>query len=295
MGTYPYDEFGLFHENVAEWQLAVAIPRIERFFVSVDGLRQLSGLRWGDGDADMVLLHGIAQNAHTFDTVALALQRPLIALDLANHGHSDPFAFAHGAVRAHADDVIVALEALTTKPIALVGMSLGGLVALVVASERPDLISSLTMIDVTPGVHRDRAKYIMDFVNGPASFDDFEALLARTKAHNPSRSESSLRRGILHNALQRDDGSWVWRHQRHQRSEVVAPDAGDLWERCDSLTMPVTLVRAMGPGSVVTDDDEALMRARVPQLRVVPVEHAGHSVQGDQPVVLADILASYSI
>ena len=31
---------------------------------------------------------------------------------------------------------------------------------------------------------------------------------------NPTRSESSLRRGILHNALQRDDGSWVWRYRR---------------------------------------------------------------------------------
>ena len=36
-----------------------------------------------------VLLHGGGQNAHTWDTVALALDRPLLAVDLPGHGHSD--------------------------------------------------------------------------------------------------------------------------------------------------------------------------------------------------------------
>ena len=34
-------------------------------------------------------MHGGAQNAHTWDTVALALDRPLVAVDLPGHGHSD--------------------------------------------------------------------------------------------------------------------------------------------------------------------------------------------------------------
>ena len=37
----------------------------------------------------MVFLHGGGQNAHTWDTVALALDRPLVAVDLPGHGHSD--------------------------------------------------------------------------------------------------------------------------------------------------------------------------------------------------------------
>ena len=85
MTTPPYDEFAYFQENLDEWSLDVAIPAVSRFFVSVDGLRQLSGLRWGSDDPELVLVHGGAQNAHTFDTVALALQRPLLALDLPGH------------------------------------------------------------------------------------------------------------------------------------------------------------------------------------------------------------------
>ena len=295
MADFSYDEFSLFHENLQEWNLDVPIPPVRRFYVVVDGLRQLSGLAWGEGEPQMTLVHGGAQNAHTFDTVALALQRPILALDLPSHGHSDASPFGSSAVAGHARDVARALDQLAPGPHALVGMSLGGLVALVVASDRPDLVSSLTLIDITPGVNAQKAQHITDFVNGPSSFDDFDSLLARTVEHNPTRSISSLRRGILHNALQRSDGTWVWRHQQHPKAALVAPDVGDLWNRLGAVTMPVTLVRAMAAGSVVDDDDEAELRRRLPNARVVRVEHAGHSIQGDQPLELAAILSRFAI
>ena len=91
MSEFTYDEFSYFHENLNEWDIDPYVPNVRRFFVTVDGLRQLSGLRWGNGDPELTLLHGGAQNAHTYDTVALALSRhSLLALDLPGHGHSDP-------------------------------------------------------------------------------------------------------------------------------------------------------------------------------------------------------------
>lgn len=290
MASVPYDEFSLFDENLSEWGLDVPVPTVRRFFVAVDGLRQLSGLAWGTGEPDLVLIHGGAQNAHTFDTVALALQRPLLALDLPGHGHSDPGPYGPSSVAGHARDVERALEQLIVAPHPLVGMSLGGLTALVVAHHRPDLVSALVLVDITPGVTSAKAHHVLDFVNGPASFDDFDALLERTVAHHPTRSVSSLRRGILHNALQRDDGTWVWRHQQHPAATFESPDAGDLWAQLSELTMPVTLVRALGATSVVDDEDEAELRRRQPNATVVGVAGAGHSVQGDAPLELAAIL-----
>jgi pimeloyl-ACP methyl ester carboxylesterase len=285
-----YDEFSLFHENLEEWGVDVPIPPVQRFHVAVDGLRQLSGLRWGEGEPELVLVHGGAQNAHTFDTVALALQRPLLALDLPGHGHSDPSPYAHSAYDHHAHDLEVALARLTSRALPLVGMSLGGMCSIVVAADRPDLVSSLTLIDITPGVNAEKAKHITNFVNGPKSFDNFDDLLARTIEHNPTRSESSLRRGILHNAVQLPDGTWVWRHQQHEGSPVEAPAPGNLWERLGSLTMPVALLRGMAAGSVVDDADEAELLRRLPEATVVHVFDAGHSIQGDQPLELARLL-----
>lgn len=290
-----YDEFALFHENLREWDLDVPIPPVRRFFVAVDGLRQLSGLQWGEGSPELALVHGGAQNAHTYDTVALALERPLIALDLPSHGHSDASPFTGSAVASYASDVAHALEQLIEGPRPLVGMSLGGLVSLVVANEHPELVSSLVLIDITPGVNSDKARHITDFINGPASFDDFDALLARTIEHNPTRSVSALRRGILHNALQRADGTWVWRHQQHPRTALEAPPTGDLWERLGALTMPVTLLRGMARGTVVDDDDEAEFTRRCPHANVVHVADAGHSIQGDAPLELAALLNRFCV
>ena len=290
MAHVDYNEFALFHENIEEWGLRERSPHVERYFVAVDGLRQLSGLRWGEGPPALVLVHGGAQNAHTFDTVALALERPLLALDLPGHGHSDASPYPHSAIVSHARDLAHALEQLVSEPLPLVGMSLGGLCAILVAAEWPHLVKSLTLVDITPGVNADKARHITDFVNGPKTFDNFEALLARTVDHNPGRSLSSLRRGILHNAIQRADGTWIWRHQQHAPSPLSAPDAGDLWATIGTLTMPVTLLRAMGPGSVVDDEDEAKLLEVAPEARVVHVENSGHSIQGDQPLEMAALL-----
>ena len=85
-----YDEFAYFHENASEFGLADDRPPVvRREFVDLPDGRRLSALVWGDGSPELVLVHGGAQNAHTWDTVALALDRPLVAIDLPGHGHSD--------------------------------------------------------------------------------------------------------------------------------------------------------------------------------------------------------------
>ena len=88
----PYDEFGLFHENAEEYGLAYpGPPDVHRADVEVSPGRRASSLVWGGatGPPELVLVHGGAQNADTWDTVALALGRPLLAVDLPGHGHSD--------------------------------------------------------------------------------------------------------------------------------------------------------------------------------------------------------------
>jgi hypothetical protein len=75
-----YDEFGLFHENAEEYGLPFdRPPTVRRVFAEVAPGRRLSALAWGDADPELVLLHGGSQNAHTWDTVAMALDRPLVA------------------------------------------------------------------------------------------------------------------------------------------------------------------------------------------------------------------------
>ena len=301
MERVEYDEFGLFADNASEFGLPYdGPPTVRREFVAVDGDRRLSALVWGSAPPELVFLHGGAQNAHTWDTVALALDRPLVCIDLPGHGHSDGGKNGQLDLADNAADVAVVIRALAPDAKAVIGMSLGGMTTIALARHAPDLVRAMVLVDITPGVTAEKAKAITDFVNGPASFPSFEDLLARTMEHNPTRSEASLRRGILHNAEQREDGSWVWRYARHrpvggdtEQQERPVTDRSDLWDVIAGLEVPVLLVRGMRPQSVVDDSDEAELQRRLPSAQVVRVAEAGHSVQGDTPVELARIIADF--
>ena len=293
-----YDEFGLFHENAAEYGLPFpGPPDVRRVDLEVEPGRRVSSLVWGadTGPPELVLVHGGAQNAHTWDTVALALGRPLLAVDLPGHGHSD--AGPEGSVSAGSNgrDLAAVVAALAPDARGVVGMSLGGVSSIALAAHAPELVRALVLVDITPGVNAEKAAPITNFVNGPASFDSFDDLLARTIEHNPGRSESSLRRGILHNAVQREDGSWVWRYARFRTEgsgAVAHPEFGALWDAISAIDVPVMLVQGLA-WSVVDDADIAELRRRQPGVRVEGVEGAGHSIQGDRPLELAALIDDF--
>ena len=294
-----YDEVSLFRENADEAGLPwTGPPDVRRAFVEVEPGRRVSALVWGTTPPELVLVHGGGQNAHTWDTVALALGRPLVAVDLPGHGHSDwPGDSKVLDPRAMADDVAAVIRELAPGAGPLVGMSLGGATSLALTAAHPDLVTGLALVDITPGVTREKSSDIAAFLAGPESFASFDEILERTIQFNPTRSESSLRRGVLHNAVQRDDGTWTWRHQLGRPPDssglhVGSVNFGPLWDDLQGLPVPVLLIRgALSP--VVDDADEAEFHRRRPDDRVITVEGAGHSIQGDRPLELAAILEEF--
>ena len=169
---------------------------------------------------------------------------------------------------------------------------MGGLTANAVTAGHPGLFERILVVDVTPGVTRDKAKEVHDFIAGPQSFPSFQEIFDRTVEFNPTRTPESLRRGILHNAHRMDDGSWEWNYDRGPGPESVEgefPVATSLWDDVDGASPSYLLVRgSLSP--VVDDDDVAELLRRRPDARVVVVEGAGHSVQGDQPRELTELI-----
>jgi len=307
-----YDEFSFFHENAEEFGIPWdGPPTVRRTAVPVADDQRVSALVWGDGDPELVLVHGGAQNAHTWDTVALALDRPLVAVDLPGHGHSDWREDRRYGPVENGEALATVVEQLAPNAAAVVGMSLGGLSAAVLAARHPELVRKLVLVDVTPGVDHGKAKAVIDFVRGPEWFADFDEILGRTIEHNPTRSESSLRRGVLHNAMELPDGRWTWRYDRRfaegdaastadgAAAHATAPGAGGsidfagLWDELARVEAPILLCRgSLSP--VVDDADVEELLRRQPSARVEVVEGAGHSIQGDQPVELARLLNEFA-
>lgn len=307
-----YNEFSMFTENAEELGLVLrGTPVVARREVAVGDEQRVSALVWGQGEAEVVLIHGGAQNAHTWDSVALALDRPLVAIDMPGHGHSSWRSDRNYGPERNADALALAIAAMAPRARIVVGMSLGGLSALVLASRHPELVKRLLLVDVTPGVDHAKAKAIIDFVRGPEFFESFEAILERTVAHNPTRSPRSLRRGVLHNARELSDGRWTWRYDQwlsggnrqgaipraEHDSEPNSSTEGmvaftNLWDHVARVMAPTLLCRGEH-SPVVSDEDVAEMRRRLPEVEVESVAGAGHSIQGDQPLEMARIIARF--
>ena len=103
-------------------------------------------IRGNDPRLPIVLLHGFAADNDTWMNVqtALAQHRRAVAFDLPGHGLS--LGYPIGNARAMADAVAASLDALDLPRVHLVGHSMGGAVASVLAMRRPTRVASLTLL-----------------------------------------------------------------------------------------------------------------------------------------------------
>jgi pimeloyl-ACP methyl ester carboxylesterase len=302
-GDAGYDEFGMLADNASEAGLPFdRAPAVARRSFSVAPGQDVSAILWHGALPELVLLHGGGQNAHTWDTVALALGRPLIAIDLPGHGRSDRRSDRNYGPWRNAEAVAGVLDQLHSRwpgrGLVVVGMSLGGVTAIRLAAARPDLVRKLVIVDVTPQAQdalrqasqADRGTVAL--VSGPQVYDSFEEMAAAAVAASARRPRSAVERGVRHNSVQLPDGRWTWRYDLFSRPEGVA-DLTPLWDDVAAITAPVMLVRG-GDSKFVRDEDADRFRELQPGLRLETVPHAGHAVQSDQPLALTRLIADFA-
>jgi pimeloyl-ACP methyl ester carboxylesterase len=248
-------------------------------FARLRGLR-FHWLEWGTAGAPPVLmLHGGAQTAHSFDEVAprLARDHDVVCLDQRGHGDTD------WAPRyRHADyvaDIDALLDHLGWDTVALVGMSLGGVNAMAHAADHPERVSALVVVDVVPTVAPEGRDAIAKqlSVQEFASFDD-----AVTMAHafNPRRTLDNIRERLGHAMRACPDGRW--RYKFDPGMTAAATDIEALWAHVRRIRCPTLLVRG-AESPIVTPEAAARFLRTVHGSRLAEVAGAGHSVMGDNP------------
>jgi 3-oxoadipate enol-lactonase len=137
--------------------------------IDVGGIR-LAYRRSGPASAPpLVLLHALGEDSSGWEELAAALAQSwrVYGVDLRGHGSSDwPGSYS---IQLMADDVVRFLDTLGLGPVALVGHSMGGVVAYVLASQHPERVSRLVLEDPAPPWPR--PPRFPTRPDGPLSFD----------------------------------------------------------------------------------------------------------------------------
>jgi pimeloyl-ACP methyl ester carboxylesterase len=283
------DEFALLGQEASELEVRLEHPPVVRR----EGVRtsdgEVSAVVWGDRDPELVLLHGGALNARTWDGVMLALGRPAVAIDLPGHGHSSWRSDGRYDPEVIAVAVGEAVATLAPRARAVAGQSLGALTTIALGGLHPALVRRQILIDAIPAEPTFPDNPVGSFLSGPDSFGSRHEIVERAISFGLGGGLSAVARGVALNTVQRDDGRWTWRHHIGQRPGdiSISPDFRPLWSPLEGYGGPITLIR--GSRGFVDADQVAELRRRIPGADVTTLE-TGHNVQEEDPVGLARLL-----
>jgi pimeloyl-ACP methyl ester carboxylesterase len=242
-----------------------AIPRAHA--VEVNGA--LLGYReTGDaGGRPVVLLHALASTAATWDTLAAELAGSgfrAIAMDLPGHGTSArPPAYRLTLLR---DQVCALLDELALPRVDLIGHSLGGSVATLLAQHQPDRVHRLVLEDFPPP--------------------------PRDEASRPPRRGRALRlvKMALAQVVGGRGGAFDRESVRPILRELRTPDPG-WWDDLSRIKAP-TLVVSGGPTSHNAPARLSEVASALPDARMVTIE-TGHRVHSTRPADFAATVVAF--
>jgi pimeloyl-ACP methyl ester carboxylesterase len=223
--------------------------------LSVNGVRLCCVDFGGDGPSTL-LLHGLAGRGNEWHDTATWLTQHghVFALDQRGHGRSAKGLddYSHDAYVA---DAVAVIERLQLAPTLLIGQSMGGLNAFLVAARHPDLLRALIVVEVRPS-------------QNPAAQRDIERWLNSWPLPFPS----------LTHARAYFDGETLY---AQMWLEMLEECNDGYWPEWDRIVCPTLLV--CGENGHIPQDERREMTNRIPHGRNVQIPHAGHDLHLDRP------------
>jgi pimeloyl-ACP methyl ester carboxylesterase len=257
----------------------------------------LASTSYGEHGPRVVLLHGLFGQARNFTGVAkaLATDARVTLLDLPDHGRSpwsDDFSYP-----GMADQVADALTATAPgERWTVVGHSMGGKVAMLVALRRPTLVERLCVVDVAP-VPTAAVSSFGTYVEAMRAVD-LGTLADRATADRvvAERVPDPVIRGFLLQNLRRDGAGdraqWRWQLNLDLLGDRLPEVAG--WPEGPLGTYDGPVLWVAGADSAYVQPPSApVMRALFPRVRLVRIKGAGHWVHADQPEVFTAALRRF--
>ena len=242
-------------------------------------------MRTGGNKPPLILLHGLTANGACWTAVAYAMEEDydVIMPDARGHGKSSAPDYGY-RYEDLANDVVGLIKALRLAHPILIGHSMGGLTAAVVASSNPKLLRCLILADPTflsPKAQRevrdsDVADQHRQYLT--MSLDD---VVAEARTRHPDRSLDTIER-IARARLQTSLGAF----------DVLTPPNPDYMQVVSGIEIPSLLVIG-GPAGVVSPAVAADLQRVNRRLQVEQIPEVGHGLHYDQPERFAVLVKTF--
>lgn len=252
----------------------------------------------------LLALHGWLDNAASFNNLALCLDSVrFLAIDLPGHGYSDPFAAEQSYQVIDYIDVLVALiKQYNDAPIILLGHSLGGGIASVIASRYPSLVSHLILIDVLGPLSHDvqseinSVKHCVSLMRIAAKkardkrYDSFEQMVrVRMRINNLSYDDAVplVKRGVRQDKL---GWHWCFDQRLSDDSEFYFSEESVL-SMLAAIAAPVLVVEASN--GLLAGQPHYQKRLQAIKNLTHHVVQGGHHVHIERPGDISSVISEF--
>ena len=260
--------------------------------IAVNGLK-IHYVEWGSAEKPpLVLLHGIARVAHSFDHLAphFADRFRVIAIDMRGHGDSAWDPQGSYMVEDYTKDIAAIVRELKLKDMVLWGNSTGGRVVQMIAGQMPELVRAVIVEDVGPERPREvsnrRADRMAKEADGWATFDD---LYAQAQKENPRTPEAILKPFVQHASKRREDGRIVWKRDPAILNGFVPTE---LWATVKKIRAPLIYVLG-GASNIVPPQTQMDIRQELKQSEIVMMPGLGHYPSDEKPAEFIAIVERF--
>ena len=263
-------------------------------FVSINGLN-IHYRDWGDRQlSPLIILHGAGNSiSRTWDHVAAALTDHfrVIVPDLRGNGESS-WAPEY-SWQFLLDDVLKLMETLGVEQTILCGHSMGGRVAYILASQHPERVSRLVIVEsnpLDPKIQTDDPPIEV--------YATVEDAVAEAYRRQPYADKNTLRHEVEHGLKQLVDGHWTWRMDpalvRAIRRGQLNPGTKLEWPSLAQIRCPSVLIygaHSLGKmGTMVTDIAQA-----IPNCQLIEIPDASHDLPNENPTHFIRALRDFLI
>ena len=252
----------------------------------------LSCLDFGGQGDPVVLLHGLAGHAGEWTETAswLTEQHRVLAIDARGHGHSERSP-ADVSRAAHVADAVFVIEQLGLEAAAVVGQSLGGNTAILLAAAHPDRVSSLVVVEASAGSGtRSEAEHVVNATtrsleSWPVPFATWDDALAFWGGR--SVKAQAWASGLE----ERAGGLWPRFEIPVMGRTLCEALSRTCWREWEGLTMETLLVR--GSAGFMSREVAEAMTRRARSADLVDIPGAGHDVHLERPEEWRRVLTEF--